>query len=638
MGLFDFLKLKKTVAPSSSAMLFTYLRSLVNREDLIQEIWQKYKSGNLVRAYLEFERFITSNKPLVVKKEFTKDALRQEIIKFVKTDTLVPELKVFFLPPPANLSTFFWVCVKPLTDFISENLGQVEISETIKKVTGNEKLTLDPRKSEKENIDILYLLFTSLFNTIQKSFGDKTAKDLIEKSYKNINDSYGSSWIAIFFEFLPEGLLSDLKVSYLSKEDLVKKVAEATKVEREKLTTTQELYRKLKERSTETEEQKAAILNLLEDAKTLEEELKKEKAGVEAKVVERTKEVSEEKVKLLAAINSFPRAFILTDTKGIVILHNESLIKMFSIKDPANITLDTIAGNLVGFDFLGNFKRAQESKGTLDIQDISIEAKFYDVFITPVVSNDVIIGMLVTIKDDTEERVLARSKDEFFSIASHELRTPLTAIRGNTALIKDLYSDQIKDKEFAEMISDIHDSSVRLINIVNDFLNVSRLEMGKIEFKNAPLDLVATSGEVVKEIESSLVEKKVSLDVEKPATALPNVMADKDRVKEVLINLIGNALKFTEEGGVKISFTVENNFVKTSVTDTGRGISPENQALLFHKFQQAGSSLLTRDTTKGTGLGLYISKLIVEGMGGKIWIEKSEADKGSVFSFTLPLA
>jgi two-component system sensor histidine kinase ChiS len=116
------------------------------------------------------------------------------------------------------------------------------------------------------------------------------------------------------------------------------------------------------------------------------------------------------------------------------------------------------------------------------------------------------------------------------------------------------------------------------------------------------------------------------------------VRADQSRVKQILYNLIGNAMKFTQKGGVIINCLVQGGFVKITVSDTGPGISLEGQQLLFHKFQQTGDSIITRDSTRGTGLGLYISKLLIEHMGGEIKLEHTELGKGSVFSVTLPVA
>jgi signal transduction histidine kinase len=120
--------------------------------------------------------------------------------------------------------------------------------------------------------------------------------------------------------------------------------------------------------------------------------------------------------------------------------------------------------------------------------------------------------------------------------------------------------------------------------------------------------------------------------------SLPEVNADKNKVKQIIYNLVGNAVKFTDKGGITVSAKVVGKFLELSVSDSGKGMSPKNQQILFHKFQQASSSILTRDTTRGTGMGLYISKLLTEKMGGKIELAHSEEGKGSTFVFTLPLA
>jgi two-component system sensor histidine kinase BarA len=187
-----------------------------------------------------------------------------------------------------------------------------------------------------------------------------------------------------------------------------------------------------------------------------------------------------------------------------------------------------------------------------------------------------------------------------------------------------------------EMVDDIYSSSVRLIKIVNDFLDVSALEQGKILITPELFSLADVAKDVAHEMQSLCAAKGVELRIDPVMVEAPSVVADKQRTKQVIYNLVGNALKFTEKGSITIRALYDNNFVYTAVTDTGRGMSPENQRLLFRKFQQAASSLLTRDTTQGTGLGLYISKLIVEHSGGQIWLDYSEVGKGSTFAFSLP--
>ena len=205
-------------------------------------------------------------------------------------------------------------------------------------------------------------------------------------------------------------------------------------------------------------------------------------------------------------------------------------------------------------------------------------------------------------------------------------------------MILDMYKSTLTDPDLVEMLTDINVSSVRLIEIVNDFLNVSRLEQGRMEFKKESFDPAALIVNVITELNVVKAQPSVELTFQNETPSYPQVFADPNKTKEVLINLVGNALKFTEKGAVTISCTVQDQFLKIAVKDTGRGVSAENQNLLFRKFQQASDNLLTRDTTKGTGLGLYISKLMIEGMGGSIGLEKSTIGEGSTFFFTLPLA
>ncbi|MBI5357409.1 HAMP domain-containing histidine kinase, partial [Candidatus Saccharibacteria bacterium] len=248
------------------------------------------------------------------------------------------------------------------------------------------------------------------------------------------------------------------------------------------------------------------------------------------------------------------------------------------------------------------------------------------------------IGAVVLLDDVTESTMMERSKDEFFSIASHELRTPLTAIRGNTSMMLEYYKDDIKNEDLKEMITDIHGSSQRLIEIVNDFLDTSRLEQGRMEFNLQKVSLAELIGAVVKDTSTVTKERLNEVRIDASINKLPQVYADPDKLKQVLYNLIGNSIKFTEKGKITISSVLEGDKVRISIIDQGRGIGADSRKLLFRKFQQASNSILTRDATKGTGLGLYISKMILENMGGTIRLDSSEVGKGSVFSFTVPIA
>jgi PAS domain S-box-containing protein len=364
---------------------------------------------------------------------------------------------------------------------------------------------------------------------------------------------------------------------------------------------------------------------------------------IEHQVTERTKELHEEQAKLRASIESLGLGFLLLDTETNIIIQNKALQHIFGSSHQFT-GIDPLTDKLANTKLLEEINKVAKSGKVVQLDNVNAGTKILKIFIGPVNINDhrrdTIIGTVILIADVTEERVLARSKDEFFSIASHELRTPLTSIKGNTSMMLNYYADLInQDTALKEMVDDIYESSGRLIDIVRDFLDVSRIEQGKMVFRYEPVAIDRIIESVFYEMRTIAEEKGISLEAgNKTLDALPKVWADKDRLSQVIYNLIGNAVKFTDKGSVSVKATTDNKYVVVTVTDTGRGIPPENQKLLFHKFQQAGDSLLTRDTTRGTGLGLYISRLMINSMGGKINLLHSEENKGATFYFRIPIA
>ena len=226
---------------------------------------------------------------------------------------------------------------------------------------------------------------------------------------------------------------------------------------------------------------------------------------------------------------------------------------------------------------------------------------------------------------------LDKLKDEFVSLASHELRTPMTAIKGSISTILEGYAGEVS-KESRDFLTAAYNENDRLIRLVNNLLNISRIEAGRFTFTVVKVGMDKLISEVINNLQMAAKEKNLYLKYETDGELVP-VFADIDKVKEVLINLIGNALKFTHEGGITIKASRKDNMIVVSVADTGHGISKEDQDLLFKKFSQVGS--YTKQVG-GTGLGLYISKQIIEGLKGKIWLE-STVGQGSTFFFSLPV-
>ncbi len=232
---------------------------------------------------------------------------------------------------------------------------------------------------------------------------------------------------------------------------------------------------------------------------------------------------------------------------------------------------------------------------------------------------------------------LDKLKDDFVSIASHELRTPMTAIK-SYAWMALHRSDIPLSKTLEKYITRIFSSTERLINLVNDMLNVSRIESGSIEINPEPVDLIALVKDIVDEVRySKSAEKKLNFVVRD--RTVPEVFADPGKLRQVLLNLVGNSLKFTPPGGqIIFDFLSDGRVVEIAVSDTGVGISKEDISKLFHKFGRLDNSYTAAATSGGTGLGLYISKSLVELMHGRIWAQSAGLNKGATFIISLPVA
>ena len=225
-------------------------------------------------------------------------------------------------------------------------------------------------------------------------------------------------------------------------------------------------------------------------------------------------------------------------------------------------------------------------------------------------------------------------KSEFLANMSHELRTPLNVIIGFSELMRDEVPGKINDEQ-RQCFDDILNSSKHLLNLINEVLDLSKIESGKVKFYLTNLALAEVIEPLTRTMLPILASRKQSLDVE-IEEGLPLVYADKAKVNEVLLNLLSNATKFTPDGGrLKIEATRKDSWCQVSVIDNGIGIKPENQEQIFEPFYQLDNPLTRKKS--GTGLGLAIVKQIIEKHGGQIWVE-SEYGKGSRFTFTLPLA
>jgi signal transduction histidine kinase len=238
---------------------------------------------------------------------------------------------------------------------------------------------------------------------------------------------------------------------------------------------------------------------------------------------------------------------------------------------------------------------------------------------------------------ETKSRELeaaSRHKSEFLANMSHELRTPLNAVIGFSEVLLQRMFGELNDKQ-DEYLKDIYASGQHLLSLINDILDLSKIEAGRMELAPAPFHLPTALENAVTLVKERAGRHGIVLQVDVDPR-LGEVVGDERKIKQVLLNLLSNAVKFTPEGGrISLKASRTDGAVEIAVTDTGIGIAPEDQAAIFEEFRQVG----TDETRKqeGTGLGLTLAKKFIELHGGRIWVE-SELGRGSTFTFTLPVA
>jgi signal transduction histidine kinase len=227
---------------------------------------------------------------------------------------------------------------------------------------------------------------------------------------------------------------------------------------------------------------------------------------------------------------------------------------------------------------------------------------------------------------------LDRLKDDFMSTVTHELRTPLTSIRAFSEILVDNPNLEVaKRNQFAGIILK---ESERLTRLINNVLDLSKIESGKMEWFISEFDLKEMVEETLISMGRLFEEKGIDLEIDLPGY-VPPLLADRDRITQVLLNLLSNAIKFSnsEAGWVAVRMQTDDIWVQVSVSDNGPGIRPEDHHIVFEKFRQVGNTLT--DKPQGTGLGLPICRQIITYFGGQLWIE-SEPGHGATFCFSLP--
>ncbi|MDP2864218.1 MAG: ATP-binding protein [bacterium] len=393
-------------------------------------------------------------------------------------------------------------------------------------------------------------------------------------------------------------------ISALKKfqEELEKKVKEKTK--------------ELEGKTKELEASGRALLNILEDIK------------------EALRATEEEKNKTQAIITNFTDGLFLFDEKSNLVLVNPQAEVFFEIRarDLINkpiLELSTIPAlsslaKLLGPEITGIFRKEFQAKENLVLEVSTI----------PIMREEEKLGTLVILHDVTREKRIERMKTEFVSIAAHQLRTPLSAIKWALRMLLDgdLGGITVEQKNFIEKT---YGSNERMIALINDLLSVARIEEGKYLHKPILTDIELVVKFVIDSFKEEIKRKKLKFEFKKTEKKLPLVLIDVEKIRLAIQNLLDNAIRYTHfDGKVTVSLKRVKKEIEVSIKDTGVGIPKDQQERIFTKFFRAANVM--RMETDGSGLGLFITKNIIEAHGGKIWFE-SEENNGSTFHFTLPV-
>ncbi|MDD4990346.1 MAG: ATP-binding protein [Candidatus Pacebacteria bacterium] len=384
--------------------------------------------------------------------------------------------------------------------------------------------------------------------------------------------------------------------------------------------TERELQEKIADSAKQTQElieSKQALLNILEDV---------EESRVAAE---------KEKNKTLALITNFSDGVLFFDSKNKLSLANIKVQTFFNVK------YNEIIGS--SLEELGRFENLKplidligSGQKTINREELILSSGLVlEITTVSIEFEKQKLGTLLILHDITREKSVERLKTEFVSIAAHQLRTPLSAIKWILRMFLDGDMGEISETQ-AQFLQKTYDSNERMINLVNDLLNVTRIEEGKFLEKMQQQDIFALLKEAVGPLEEKIKEKGLDFSLALPDKKAPKMDVDKEKVILAVQNLLENAINYTKTGAITLTgeYNAAQKEFLIKVQDTGIGIPKEQHERVFSRFFRSSNALKTE--TEGTGLGLFIFKNIVEAHGGKVWFE-SEEGKGTTFYFTLPV-
>jgi len=336
----------------------------------------------------------------------------------------------------------------------------------------------------------------------------------------------------------------------------------------------------------------------------------------------------------VSLIENLSDGVIMFDAEKEITLVNAAATK-FTGLSRSGFALSSFYKLISGFDMNATINEALEGGEGLFKKEAQLSERYvFEISAIPVKDNQgKVFGGAVILHDITHLKEVDRMKTEFVSVASHQLRTPLTAIKLFTEMLLNEQVGKLK-KEQREYLDNIYESTERMVRLVNDLLSLSRLESGSLRVEPKSTDLHDFTTNIIKEIEPLAQVKGVGIIFDGASKNLPPLAVDVNLIRQVIHNLITNAVRYSKSGGrVDVDIKKDNGEYLLTIKDSGIGIPKEAQGRIFEKFFRADNAV--KNETEGTGLGLYVSKMIVENSGGRIWF-KSAQGEGTVFYVALP--
>lgn len=412
----------------------------------------------------------------------------------------------------------------------------------------------------------------------------------------------------------------------------------------------EKLFQAISDTYQHHDEDRALIERSLElSSRELEElntQLQSEQIIIENQVEQRTLELKTERNKLAVTLASIVDGVIAVDLNRNIIIFNKAVEKLtgYKISEVLGKPIDQIikifdnvtelSPNTYSPISSASFEGIVYNKEGVKLIGLNGKEAFVNLVVGQIKEGkEANLGCILTLYDVSKEKQLEEMKLDFVSMAAHELRTPLTSIKGYMYIFLRDYRDSLNSQQIT-LLSRINISTQRLVSLVENLLNVTRIERGTLTISLSEIDWIDNTEEAISEIIDQAKDKKIELNFLKPKESPLDVTVDKSRINEVLLNLLANAISYTNSGG-KVTVWIERkgNEIITHIQDNGQGIPKEALPYLFTKFFRVSGNL--EQGSKGTGLGLFIAKSIVEMHKGKIWVN-SQLGKGSTFSFSLP--